>query len=220
MVTGTADDDIGNGDLNLLVTDSGGDTIATLNIGLGYAAGDRIKVGDTGISITVGMGDLAVGDYFKVDVYADSDTSGLLSAIGLNCFFSGTSANDISVCQDIITSSARIATSLGADTTDNINVMKMAEVKDLALSTLGSSTCGEFYRRLVTNIGQQLSVKQMRQDNIEVMIQNLTNQQSDMSGVDISEEATQLLVFERMFQAMAKYINTVQVMNDSIMQLI
>ncbi len=218
-VTG-ADNDIGNGDISLLVTDSGGDTIATLNIGLGYAAGDRIKVGDTGITISLGMGDLAVGDYFEVDVLSNTDTSGLLSSIGMNCFFSGTSAAGISVCSDIVSTPARIATCLGADMTDNINIMRMAEVKDVVVSTLESSTCGDFYRRLVTNIGQRLSVRQMRQGNIEVMMQSLTNQQSDISGVDINEEATQLLLFEQMFQAMARYINTVKESNDSIMQLI
>ncbi len=219
-VTGTADNDIGNGDISLLVTDGVGDTIATLNIGLDYASGDRIKVGNTGIWVSLGMGDLAIDDYFEVDVFADSDTSGLLSATGLNCFFSGTSANDISVCSDIVTTPARIATCLGADTTDNTNVMRMADVKETAVSTLDSSTCGDFYRRLVTSIGQQLSVRQMRQDNIEVMMLSLTNQQNDISGVDINEEATQLLVFEQMFQAMARYVNTVKESNDTIIQLI
>ena len=218
-VTGT-DNNIGNGDLSLLVTDSGGNTVATLNIGSGYAAGDRITVGNTGISVSLGTGDLAVGDYFKVDVFSNTDTSGLLSAIGMNCFFSGSSAAGISVCSDIVSAPARIATCLGADMTDNINIMRMAGVKDIAVSTLNSSTCGDFYRRLVTDIGQQLSVRQMRQNNIEVMMQSLTNQQSDISGVDINEEATQLLVFERMFQAAAKYMSTIGVTNDSLMQLI
>jgi flagellar hook-associated protein FlgK len=218
-VTGTEDNDIGNGDLGLLVTDSYG-TVAALNIGSGYAAGDIIEVGDTGIQISLSMGDLAVDDYFEVDVFAESDISGVLAAVGLNCFFSGSGAADIAVCSDIADSPTRIATCLGADMDDNTNAVQMAEVKDMPIDNLDSLTCGDFYRRLVADIGQQLSVKQMRQDCIEVIVQNLANKQSDISGVDINEEATQLLVFEQMFQAMAKYMNTVQAANDSIMQLI
>jgi len=85
---------------------------------------------------------------------------------------------------------------------------------------LNSLTCEEFYRQLVIDIGQQLSVKQMRQDNLEVIILNLANQQSEVSGVDINDEAAHLLIFEQMFQAMAKYMNTVNSSISSIMELI
>ena len=71
-------------------------------------------------------------------------------------------------------------------------------------------TAGQFYRQLVTDIGQQLSVKQMSQSNTENLVQSLINQQSEISGVDINDEAAQMLVFEQMFQAMAKYLGTVQ----------
>jgi flagellar hook-associated protein 1 FlgK len=92
-------------------------------------------------------------------------------------------------------------------------------VKDEALSDLGDLTCGEFYRQLVTDIGQQLSVKQTRQDNIEVMVLNLQNQQGDVSGVDINDEAAQLLIFEQMFQAMAKYMTTINSTLSSLMEI-
>jgi len=104
--------------------------------------------------------------------------------------------------------------------TDNANAARMASVRDEAISGLDSLTCGEFYRRLVTDIGQQLSVKQMRQENIEVIVLNLINQQSETSGVDINDEAAQLLVFEQMFQAMAKYMNTINSSLSIIMELI
>lgn len=219
-VTGTADSDIGNGDISLLVTDGNGDTVTTINIGLGYAAGDEIDVGDTGIRISLGTGDLAIDDYFEVDVFADSDTSNLLTAIGMNCLFSGNGASDIAVCTDIVADPTRIATCLGADLTDNTNVIRMAEVKNATVSTLESSTCGDFYRRLVTDVGQQLSVRQMRENNVEVMMQSLSNQQSDISGVDINEEAVRLLVFEQMFQAVARYMNAIQDSNESLLQLV
>ena len=103
-----------------------------------------------------------------------------------------------------------MATALGADMTDNANALRLAGLRDQAVSSLNAMTPGEFYHRMITDIGQQLSVKQMRQDNIEVMVQNLLNQQSEVSGVDINNEAAQLLIFEQMFQAMAKYMATIQ----------
>jgi len=218
--TAVGSDDIGNGTLQLMVTDGNGDTISTLNIGSGYAAGDTIDVGGSGVKIALTTGDLIAGNTFEIDVFASADTSGVLAAVGLNTFFSGSSAQDMAVCSDIAANPRRVATALGADMSDNTNAVRMADVRDEAVSGLGGLTCGEFYRRLVTDIGQQLSVKQMRQDNIEVMVLNLANQQSEASGVDINDEAAQLLVFEQMFQAMAQYMNTINSAVSSIMELI
>ena len=212
---------VGNGTLQLEVKDGGGagDVIATLNIGSGYAAGDLLDLGN-GIKISLSTGDFEAGNNFDVDAFASSDTSGLLAAVGINTFFSGTSAMNMEVCSDISAAPGRIATSLSADMTDNANVSRMAGLKEEYISSLNTMTPVEFYRRLVTDIGQQLSLKKIHQDNTEIMIQNLSNQQSETSGVDINEEATQLLVFEQMFQSLAKYLYTVQSLMSSLMEVI
>jgi len=230
IYTGTANDtfrftvsgagSVGNGSLTLEVKDDGGagDVIATLNIGSGYDArpldiGNGIK-----ISLSTG-GDFGVGDNFDVDAFADTDTSELLSAVGINTFFSGSSASDIAVCSGISATPGQIATSLGADMTDNTNASRMADLKDQALSSLNSMTPGEFYRRLVSSTAQQISIKQIREDNIELIIQNLANQKSDISDVDINEEAAQMLVFEQMYHAMAKYMSAVQSTISNLMDI-
>jgi flagellar hook-associated protein 1 FlgK len=212
---------VGNGTLQLEVRDSGGagDVIATLNIGAGYAAGDELDVGN-GIKISLSAGDFGAGDNFDVDAFASTDTSGFLSAVGLNTFFSGSSASDISVCSDIVASPGRLAAALGGDMTDNANALRLCGLRDEALSSLDSLTPGEFYRRLVTNLGQEVSVKQMRQESIMAVVQSLSDQQSEISGVDINNEAANLLLFEQMFQAMAKYINTVQASISTIMEML
>ena len=230
IYTGTANDtfkftvsgagSVGNGTLTLEVKDDSGagDVIATLNIGSGYDArpldiGNGIK-----ISLSTG-GDFGAGDNFDVDAFADTDTSELLSAVGINTFFSGSSASDMAVCSDISATPRRIATSLGADMTDNTNALRMAGLKDEALSSLNSMTPGEFYRRLVSNTGQQISIKQIREDNIELIIQNLANQKSEISDVDINKEAAQMLVFEQMYHAMAKYMSVVQSTISNLMDI-
>lgn len=212
---------VGNGSLQLQVRDNGGagDIIATVNIGSGYAAGDKIDIAN-GIQISVGTGDFGAGDNFDVDVFAQSDTSGFLAAAGINTFFSGADASDIYVSSDIINNPGRIATALGADMTDNSNVLRMVDLKDQSVTELNGLTPGEFYRKLTTNIGQDVSIRQMRYDNVEAVIQNLNNQQSETSGVNINDEAAQMLVFEQMFKAMSKYLNIIQLMISDVMNII
>ncbi|MHC4495467.1 MAG: FlgK family flagellar hook-associated protein, partial [Planctomycetota bacterium] len=212
---------VGNSALQLEVRDNGGagDVIATFNIGSGYAAGDELDIGN-GIKVSVGTGDFGAGDNFEVDAFADTDTSGVLAAVGLNTFFSGNSAMNIAVRSEISDTPGRIATALGADMTDNANALRMAAAKDQAVSNLNSMTIPEFYRRLASSIGQLVSVRKMRQDNTEVVVQNFNNQQSELSGVDINDEAARMLLFEQMFRAMAKYLNTVQSSLEAVMEIL
>jgi flagellar hook-associated protein 1 FlgK len=217
-VSGTGN--VGVHTLTLTVTDGDSNTIDTIDIGSGYAAGDKIDVGDTGIKISLSTGDLVAGDTFAIDVFTDTDTSGLLAAVGINTFFSGSSATNIAVCSDIAATPGRIATSLGPEMTDNTNVLLMAGLSDETVSSLDDLSPGEFYRRLVTSVGQKVFIRQMQEDNIEVMVQSLAGQQNDISGVSINDEAGKMLIFEQMFQAMAKYLGAVQSLTSAIMEII
>jgi len=212
-------DSVGNGTLQITVTDGDGNTVTTLNVGSGYAAGDELDVGN-GIKIALSTGDLANGNTFEVDTFADTDTSGVLAAVGINTLLHSSSASDMAVCSDISAIPERIATALGADMTDNTNALRMAALRDQAVNSLNSITPGEFYRRLVTDIGQQISVKQIHQENLETVVKNLANQQSEVSGVNINDEAAKILIFEQMFKAMAKYLSTIQSSLSTIMEII
>ena len=217
VITGGA---VGNtSGLQIQVKDGAGQVVATVNVGSGYAAGGPIEIAD-GILISVGAGTLLVDEEFTIEALANSDTSGVLAAVGINTFFCGSSAADIAVCSEIADSPGRIATALGADMTDNTNALRMAEVRNQTISGLNSLTASEFYRRLVTDLGQQVYIKQIRQDNMQAMVQNLASQQSEISGVNINDEAARMLVFEQMFTAMAKYLNTVKSSIFALMEVI
>jgi flagellar hook-associated protein 1 FlgK len=210
---------VGNGTLQIEARNGAGELVATLNVGSGYAAGDKLSI-ENGIEIALGTGDLNDGDTFEIDAFATTDTSGFLSAVGLNTFFSGNSASNIMVSTDIIDSPSRIATSLGAEMTDNKNVVRLADLKETAISSLGSLTVDDFYRRLIADIGQDINIAQMREDNSQIMMKNLINQRDEVSGVDINDEAARMLVFEQMFQAMSKYLEMVQTSIFAVMEIV
>lgn len=216
-VSGT--DSTGNGSLQLTVTDGDGNTVTILNIGSGYAAGDTLDLGN-GIRIALSAGDLADGNTFEADAFADTDTSGVLAAAGINTFFSGDNASDIAVSSDILAAPGRIAASLGADMTDNANALRMEALRTTAVSSLDTMTPGEFYRRMTADIGQRVAIRQIHQDNIEAMVQSISTQQNEVSGVNINDEAARLLVFEQMFKAMAKYLTTIQSSLTAVMEII
>jgi flagellar hook-associated protein 1 FlgK len=211
--------DVGNGTLQLEVRDGAAQLINTLNVGSGYAAGDKLDLGN-GIKVALSTGTLINGETFDVDAFATTDTSGLLAAVGMNTFLSGVGASDMGICSDIIATPGRVAAALGADMTDNTNALRMANLRDQAITSLNSMSPGEYYRQIVTDAGQELFVKEARKDNIESVIQNLSNQQGELSGVNINDEAARMLAFEQMFQAMAKFMSTVQSSWATILQIL
>jgi flagellar hook-associated protein 1 FlgK len=217
--TVAGDGSVGNGALRLDVTDAGGDTVGTFNVGAGYAAGDSIDLGN-GIRIALSTGELNDGDSFEIEAYASTDTSGFLAAAGMNAFFSGSGASDMRICDEVANSPKRIATALGGDFTDNLAAVRLAAIRDETVESLGAVTPGEYYRRIAADLGQQVSLRQSRQENIEAMVQNLEKHRSDLSSVNINDEAAQLLIFEKMFQAMAKYLNSVQTTMTTLMDIV
>ncbi len=210
---------VGNGSLRFNVTDGGGSLVSTLNIGEGYAAGDSLRLRN-GIKIVLSTGQFNDGDSFAVEALATTDTSGFLAAAGMNTFFSGASASEMQVCNDISDLPDRIATAYGSDLTDNTAALQLAAVRDEAVDGLGGMTASEYYHRLVADIGQQVDLRESRQENVETMLQNLENQRNEISGIDINAEAAQLMVFEKMFQAMAKYLATLQTTMNTLMNMV
>lgn len=200
---------VGNGSLRLDVTNASGDVVSTLNVGSGYAAGDVIEM-TNGIKIAVGGGDLNDGDSFEIDAFATTDTSGFLAAAGMNTFFSGTGASDMAVCSVVADDPGRIATAVGNDLVDNVAALRLSGVQDEGVNSLEGLTPNEYYQRIVANLGQDVALKKSQQANIEAMLENLSQQQSEISGVNINDEAAQLLVFQQAFQGVAKYLTSLQ----------
>jgi flagellar hook-associated protein 1 FlgK len=207
---------VGNGALQLGVTDENGEMVGTLNIGSGYAAGQTLEL-DNGLKIAVGMGDLNAGDSFQVQALATTDTSGLLAAAGMNAFFSGDSAGNMQVCRAILETPDRIATAFGSDLADNLGALRLAAVPDEMREDLAGMTPGEYYQKIVADLGQQVALKEARQENVEAMRQNLLKQRDDLSAVNINDEAAQMLLLQQMFQAVAKYLSSLQTTMTALM---
>jgi len=195
-------------DLSLAVYDVDGNLLRRFNVGLGYAAGDRLSL-NNGLSLSLGSGALVDGDRFELHAQAASDTAGILTSLGLNSFFTGRSAADINVRAALLEDPNLIATATGADGSDNANASRMAQIGGAALASLDDSSPIDYFAQLVSSVGQEIELRRSRQSSLESVLQQLTNYRDQIGGVDINDEAAKLILFERMFQAAAKFM-TVQ----------
>lgn len=212
---------IGTGTMTLKLRNSAGMLIKTINIGQGYTPGtldgpqtESTIVLENGIHIVLkanppSPGYFNDGDSFTIEAIAESDASGFLAAVGINTFFSGSGATSIELNDYVALDGRNIAVSKGMSLSDNYNAVAIGRLGDTAISELGGQTIKEYYRQLSVDMGNQISVTQMQYDNVDGILQSLHKQQDDVSGVDINDQASLMMLYERMFQAMARYMNTV-----------
>ena len=217
-MSGGGAETIGNGSITIAIS-NGTTTIATLNVGSGYVAGKDINLGN-GITLSLTAGTLTDGDSFTIEALANSDTSGLLSAAGVNTFLFGATSQTMAVRTDILDYPGALATALGSELADNANALRIAALQEAAQSDLNNLSITDFYHSLVTEIGQDILTKTMHHENTEAVLLNLNNRRNEVSGVDINDEAAQMLIYEQMFQAMARYINTVGKTLDTLVSLL
>ena len=201
------------------VRNGASELVTTLNVGNGYAAGDVLMM-DNGMSVAFSAGALAAGDSFTVQGYATTDETGLLAAAGMNTLFSGDTALTLAVRQDILDDTKRFATSLNTTGSDNLNVLRMQDVSETSYAALGNATPEDAFRSLVTQVGQDISMREARALSLETVSQQLLNQRDRISGVDVNQETAMLLVFQQQFQAVAKFMTTQSKMMDIIIELL
>ncbi|KKL53424.1 hypothetical protein LCGC14_2275590, partial [marine sediment metagenome] len=90
----------------------------------------------------------------------------------------------------------------------NVNLRRMADLGEQPMSALGNISPTDSYRMILTSVGQRISFGTTRQSSLESTMQQLRQRRDEIGGVDINEEAAKLLMFEQMFQAMAKVISS------------
>jgi len=149
----------------------------------------------------------------------NNDTSGVLAALGINTFFSGTSAGNISINQAIVKDPSKFAASTGGIGEDTANAVKLAAFIDRPLETANGQSLAFVYDRFTSKITQASTVSQSVASGFRSFEQTLLGEKLSISGVSIDEEAIRMISYQRTFQASAKYISTVSELLELLVNL-
>lgn len=148
-----------------------------------------------------------------------NDTSGALAALGLNTFFTGSTAADLGVNQNLTTDPGKFAASTAGIGIDTGNATTLANFMNLPLASAGGTTLTDVYDKLVGDVTQGSSVSKSVTQGYQTFQQTLQGQQAAISGVSIDEETVQMLSYQRVYQASAKLISTINDLLNTLMQL-
>jgi flagellar hook-associated protein 1 FlgK len=78
------------------------------------------------------------------------------------------------------------------------------------------STIGDQYGRQIASLGVDASTATNQSSNQQVLIDHLTTQQQQVSGVSLDEETTNLIQYQHAYQAAARVISVVDDMLDTL----
>ncbi len=152
----------------------------------------------------------------------EKDTSGVLAALGINTFFTGSSAASLGVnpeLKGIGGNSAKFAASLDGIGNDAGNAERLAGFLDRPLESAGNASLADLYNQILNEVAQGSSVAQSVAEGYRVFEGTLEGQQQAVSGVSVDEEAIKMITLQRIYQASAKYIQTLSELLELLVNL-
>jgi flagellar hook-associated protein 1 FlgK len=170
-------------------------------------------------SITPQRGLTISRDSLAISFAFADDTSGVLAALGLNTFFQGTGAGDIGVKEVVRSDPGKFATSRGGIGADTEIAVELASLLETPLDSQGGNSLADLYDRLTADTIQGASVARAVAEGFRVFEHTLEGQQLGISGVSIDEEAVNMIVYQRAFQASARFIATISELLDVLVNL-
>lgn len=242
---------IANNSFNISIVDSNGGVISSTLPAAGgggpitFPGAGPYSLTDLATAIT---GNANVGGSLTVSTTADGSitiaatntnhrvvlangTGDPLGLLGMNNFWTGTTAADLDIVSTIQTNPGLIATARmrsdgGVSLLDNRNVVEIAKLIDTEFSF---SAAGGLPARTTTlsNYGSQMMSLQAinsaavtnQREFHETLLTDLKEQQSSVSGVNMDEELAQMLVYQSSFQASARLVGIVDELLQTLISL-
>ena len=135
-------------------------------------------------------------------------------------FFTGTDAATIGVNSAVVNdpSTFQAAGTAGASG-DNSVVLALSQLANNNIAGLGNQTFTQSYSQAVAGLGQSLSNINDEIGSTGAVMQMLDTQRSSVSGVSLDEEMTNLMQFQKAYEASAQLITTVNSMLQTVIAM-
>jgi flagellar hook-associated protein 1 FlgK len=147
------------------------------------------------------------------------DSSGVLSALGLNTFFTGVRAGTIGINPTLLSDPGKFAASqkgVGGDTETGVFLAALATTPNKAL---GGASLINRYNGIVSEAMMAAgTMKAVTSANI-LYQESLQAQRDSISGVNPDEEAILMMTYQRMFQANSRVVSTIDQMMTILLSM-
>jgi len=107
-----------------------------------------------------------------------------------------------------------------ADTGDNSAALLMADLRNASIMAGDTMTLNEFYEATVTELAVEVRANERTLETQTLFVGNLQQQRQEVSGVSIDEEVTNLILFQRAFEASARVMSVADSMLQTLLGIV
>jgi flagellar hook-associated protein 1 len=137
------------------------------------------------------------------------DTSGALAALGINSFFTGSTAADMDVNEVLLNDPNKLAAGGGNIAGSNTTALAIAELQNVKVAELNNQSLREYWQLSVNDLAVKADAANAAVESSALVQQSMSAQIQAVSGVSLDEESINLLTFQRQFQAAARFISVI-----------
>lgn len=102
---------------------------------------------------------------------------------------------------------------------DNRNALLMAGLRNISVSDLGNATVPDYIAGMIGQIGSETQGVDLDLQHQKVVVNYLETRREEVSGVSLDEEMTNLIRFQRAFEAATKMISLLDSLLDDVINL-
>lgn len=102
---------------------------------------------------------------------------------------------------------------------DNRNALSLAGLTSTTIPALGGLTFGDYFRSLISDTGAQAQASQSRYDFQQGLLSQIQARREAVSGVNVDEEMTKLIQFQRAFEASSMLVRSADEMYQALIEM-
>jgi len=236
-----------NGSFDVVVYDSNGEELARRTITVNMDSTDPRYSTIEGIIAQINTPNIDdnqdnnpsndVDDYYKASfingrfvltptnentyVGLDNDSVNFGGSFGVNKFFEGTDAKDISLREDLLEDPSNIHAYKAPNEGNNevANEILQLQYEDIIFhkgDTVVKDTLSGFYRTMTSSLANETKNITDQKDATQTLFKSISDEYYSLTGVNIDEELINLEKYQRGYQANARVITTINNMLDAL----
>ena len=164
------------------------------------------------------FGKLSIESGTGYSFYIKEDTSNTSAFLGLNNFFTGNDANTININTSIKDNPNFLAAAKSDSVGDNTNITAIIQAKNTTWSD--GKTFFQHYEGFVNSVASQTSRIGALRENQERIVNDVVERRNSFSGVNLDEEAANMLRYQQAYQAAAQYISVQNQLMELLFQAV
>jgi flagellar hook-associated protein 1 FlgK len=134
--------------------------------------------------------------------------------------FTGTNASDIGVNSNVASDPSQFqAAGAPGAAGDNSVVLALAQLGSQNVAGLNNQTFSANYAQTVSDLGSAISSVNDKLNTSQVVTQMLTNDRASTSGVNLDSEMTNLIQYQKAYEASAEMITTLNEMLQTLVTM-